>query len=104
MHNLSAITLGGPGDGSAPATVKLFINRTTMNFDDVEDLNPTQTLTLSSTSATLPLQLTKFQKVSSLTIFIEGNQGDEEATCLNSLALVGVPVHTTNMNDLKKGG
>ena len=34
----------------------------------------------------------------------EGNQGDEECTQLSRLELVGVPVHTTNMNDLKKGG
>lgn len=101
---LSAIKLAGPADGTAPATVKLFVNKSAMSFDDCEDFMPTQTLTLSSASATLPLQLTKFTSVSSLSIFIENNQGDEEATCLSSLQLVGLPVATTNMKDLKKVG
>lgn len=101
---LSAIRLGGPTDGSAPSTIKLFANKVSMSFDDCEDYAPTQTLTLAAADATLPLQLTKFANVSSLTVFIEGNQGDEECTQLSRLELVGVPVHTTNMNDLKKGG
>jgi len=101
---LSAIKIAGPADGSAPATIKLFANKQSMSFDDCEDFCPTQTLTLSSAEATIPLQLTKFSNVSSLSVFIETNQGDEEFTQLTSLSLVGVPVHTTNMNDLKKSG
>lgn len=104
LYKLHAIKLSGPDDGSAPASIKLFINRTAMSFDDCEDFPATQSLTLTSASATLPLQQTKFSNVSSLTVFIENNQADKEVTCLSRLELVGVPVHTTNMNDLKKGG
>ena len=103
-YKLTSITLAGPADGTAPATVKLFVNKTAMSFDDCEDFPATQTLTLTGGSATLPLQLTKFLSVSSLTVFIESNQGDEEATGLTRLEVVGVPVHTTNMKDLKKVG
>ena len=91
-------------DGTAPATIKLFANKQNMSFDDCEDYPATQTLTLTGGAATLPLQLTKFLSVSSLTVFVESNQGDEEATCLSRLEVIGVPVHTTNMNDLKKVG
>ena len=103
-YKLTAITLAGPDDGSAPKTVKLFANRSAMSFDDCEDFKPTQTLELSSTSATLPLQLTKFSNVTSLSVFLENNQDDQEVTCLTRLELVGTPLHTTNMNDLKKSG
>ena len=103
-HKLTAIRLAGPSDGTAPSTVKLFVNKLSMSFDDCEDFCPTQTLTLTSAEQTIQLAPTKFTNVSSLSVFIEGNQGDEEATCLSSLGLVGVPVHTTNMKDLKKGG
>ena len=101
---IHSIRLGGPDADTAPKTVKLFINRAALSFDDVEDLPPTQTLTLSGQSATLPLQFVKFQSVSTLTVFIEGNQSDGDVTQLSHLSLIGTPLHTTNMSDLKKGG
>jgi len=101
---LHAIKVAGPDDGSAPSVIKLFANKQAMTFDDTEDYQATQILSLTSASATLPLQQTKFTAVSSLTIFIEGNQGDHESTGLSRIELVGVPVHTTDMKDLKKGG
>ena len=75
-----------------------------MSFDDCEDFCPTQTITLTGSSATIPLQLVKFTNVSSLTVFIENNQGDEEATCLSRLELVGTPLAGTNMKDFKRVG
>jgi hypothetical protein len=103
-YKLTSITLAGPADGTAPATVKLFVNKTAMSFDDCEDFPATQTLTLSSASATLPLHPTKFNAVSSITVFIENNQGDGEVSCLSNLGFVGLPLHTTNMKDFKKVG
>ena len=41
-YRLTSIKLSGPAGGSAPATVKLFTNRSVMSFDDVEDYVPTQ--------------------------------------------------------------
>ena len=104
LHKLNAIKVQGPDDGSAPSSIKLFLNRDNMDFSDAEDLPPTAALELKGTSATLPLQLTKFQNVSSLTVFIENNQGDTESTAITRLELIGTPIETTNMNDLKKGG
>ena len=104
LMKLHAIKVSGPSDGNAPKTIKLFANKSNMDFSDCEDYPPTQTLTLSGVSQTLPLQLTKFLSVSSITVFIEDNQADEEVTGALTLEFVGVPVHTTNMNDLKKVG
>lgn len=104
VHKLHAITVAGPSDGSAPATVKLFANKSSMAFEDCEDFAPTQTVTVTGAGATTPLNLTKFSAVSSLSVFVESNQGDTDATSLTRLELIGLPVHTTNMNDLKKGG
>jgi len=104
LMKLHAVKIAGPDDGSAPKTIKLFANKSNMDFGDCEDYPATQTLTLSGTSQTMPLQLTKFLSVSSITVFIEDNQADDEVTALSRLEFVGVPVHTTNMNDLKKVG
>jgi len=104
ISKLTAIKLAGPGDGSAPSKVKLFINKQSMSFDDCTDYPATQEFTLSAAEATLQLHPTKFASVSSLTVFIENNQADGEVTQLSHLQLVGQLIHTTNMNDLKKGG
>ena len=103
-YKLTAIRIAGPADGTAPAVVKLFANKATMSFDDCEDFQPTQVVALNGASATIPLQLTKFTSVSALTVFVESNQGDEEATCLSRLELVGLPLQNTNMKDFKKVG
>jgi len=101
---ISSIRVAAPEAASAPSTIKLFVNKSGLAFEDVEDLPPTQTLTLQGAADELKLNFVKYQNVSSLTVFIEGNQGDEEATTLSRFHLIGTPIHTTNMNDLKKGG
>lgn len=73
---ISSIRIAAPEAATAPSTVKLFVNRDHLAFDDVEDLPPTQVLELSGVSAELKLNFVKFQNVSTLTVFIEGNQGE----------------------------
>ena len=70
-------------------TVKLYVNKPSMTFDDTEDLPPTQVIELTGASATLPLQFVKFQCVTSLSVFIENNQADGDVTCLSKLQFVG---------------
>ena len=101
---IHSVKFSAPEASSAPKTIKLFINRSNLSFDDVEDMAPTQMVTMSGTSATIPLQFVKFQNVSSLAVFIQDNQGDEESTSLSRIELIGTPLSTTNMSDLKKGG
>ena len=104
VHKLHSIKVAGPADGSAPSTIKLYANKVGMSFDDCEDFPPTQTVELKGAVAIIPLQFVKFQSVSSLTVFIENNQEDAEATSITRFECIGMPVHTTNMNNLKKVG
>lgn len=38
---------------------------------------------------TIPCRLVKFTKVNCLTLFVEGNQGDEDTTIIQKLAVFG---------------
>ena len=65
-----------------PTTVKLFVNRENLGFEDIDDVDPTQTLTLTAedlreSSDPLPLKFVKFQRVKSITFFVEDNNGGE---------------------------
>lgn len=91
-----------------PVTVRLFVNRNNLGFEDVEDVEPEQTITLTSTdlienSIPIDLYFVKFQRVKSLTFFIEDNAGGD-VTGLGGLSIMGRTVATTNMNDFKKQG
>jgi PITH domain len=86
-----------------PSKILLYVNRDNLGFEDCEDVEPTQTLHLTSEDMKKPIQLkyVKYQRVKSLTLFIEDNQGGD-ITALGGLKLFGYPVESTNMNDFKK--
>mmetsp|Transcript_37141 Transcript_37141/g.61511 ORF Transcript_37141/g.61511 Transcript_37141/m.61511 type:complete len:186 (-) Transcript_37141:412-969(-) len=105
---LQSIGIAAPVE-HAPKTVKLFVNAINVDFSDVEDLPPTQTLTFSAADAAPSqppklLQYVKYQNVTSLVVFIADNTADGEVSAVQRLTLTGIPVHTTNMNDLAKKG
>mmetsp|Transcript_18658 Transcript_18658/g.26180 ORF Transcript_18658/g.26180 Transcript_18658/m.26180 type:complete len:185 (-) Transcript_18658:364-918(-) len=95
-------------DCSGPKDVKLYINQPNMDFDDAENLNEVQAFSLSEddlkSGKVIDTEFVKFQKVNSLTVFIETNQGDDEQTVLSKLQLFGIPRQRTNMSELKKVG
>lgn len=89
-----------------PSKVHLYVNRENLGFEDCEDVDPQQTLHLTAEDLKegadpIKLKYVLYQRVSSLTIFIEDNQGGE-ITALGALKLFGRPVATTNMGDFKK--
>ncbi len=92
-----SILIEGPED-AAPRTVKLFVNRINMSFDDCEDMPPTQTLELSSASSTTNLNFVKFQSVTSLTLFVENNLAGGDVTAVSRITIVGQPLATTNVS------
>mmetsp|Transcript_25463 Transcript_25463/g.33249 ORF Transcript_25463/g.33249 Transcript_25463/m.33249 type:complete len:181 (+) Transcript_25463:60-602(+) len=106
---LHSISFQSPQDDpeAAPVTVKLFTNRDSLGFSDATDIAPTQELELSLTDlgadSACALKYVKFQNVVTVSIFIEDNNGSDY-TALSSLKFFGVPVHTTNMSELKKVG
>merc|ERR1712048_824978 len=100
---LKQIIVGGPIE-NGPRTVKLFCNKGSFGFDDAESTKASQTFTLqpSSSPPRLTLDQSTFRVVTSLSVFIEDNHEDGDVTRLTQVKLFGIPIDTTNMNDLKK--
>jgi thioredoxin len=78
----------------APSKLKLFVNKPNiLSFDDAMSLPSTQDIEdiqyNTKGEATVQLRYVKFQKVISLVVFIEGNQGDEDVTMLQSIDIQG---------------
>lgn len=94
---------------TAPKYVKVFVNRDSMGFTDAEDIEPTEEFEFTEDEISSPegiektVRYVKFQRVSSLSIFVEENFGGD-ITALGGLRIHGVPVQGTNMENLKKCG
>lgn len=101
----------------APKTLKTYVNRpSTLSFDEADSTDPTEILTLSSSSytpvsssnpnlvqATLPLRFVKYQSVHGVTLFIENNIGDAETTTVCQVVFYGSPIESTKaLSELKK--
>jgi len=91
-----------------PVTVHVHINRNNLGFEDVEDVDPAQSITLAASNLqemgdAIDLYFVKFQRVKSLTFFVEDNAGGD-ITAIGGLQIMGNTVATTNMNDFKKQG
>ncbi|GMH65431.1 hypothetical protein TrLO_g12716 [Triparma laevis f. longispina] len=92
---------------TAPRLVKVFVNRDSMGFSDCEDVEPTEEFEFTESEISNPggiektVRYVKFQRVSSLSIFVEENFGGD-ISALGGLKIHGVPVQGTNMSELKK--
>jgi len=91
-----------------PTKIHIYVNRENLGFEDCEDVDPTQTIHLSAAEVkedadAVLLKFVKFQRVKSITIFIEDNAGGE-VTALGALKIYGRPTANTNMKDFKKQG
>ena len=100
--------IAGEGkEAEAPRTVKMYVNRVSVSFGDVDSLPPTQVLELSEADVNndgklTPLKQVLFNRTSSLTIFVESNQGEEDVTTLGGLKVFGKSLGSTNVSQLKK--
>jgi len=76
---------------------------TEFGFEEAEDHEPSQELNLKDDDFgnVFDLKFVKFQNVSSIAFFVEENHGGE-FTRINKLELYGIPLHQTNMKELKK--
>ena len=91
-----------------PTFAKLYVNRENLGFEDADDIDPTQELTLTAAdlkedAPPILLKYVKFQRVRSITLYIADNAGGD-ITALGGLKFFGRPVATTNMADFKKQG
>jgi hypothetical protein len=107
LHGIKFIA-GRDKMNEAPKTVKLYVNRVSISFTDV-DSTATQVLELTETDLEdttkfTPLKQVVFNRVNTLSIFVESNQGEEDVTTLGGLRLFGRTMGSTNMSQLKKVG
>lgn len=90
LHSFLIRTSPSP---SAPQTLKIFANRSDLDFSSASELPPTQEFHLSQTSDVqdVPVKRALFGKVQSLTLFFEDNHGmgDEEVTRMSYLGFKG---------------
>ncbi|CAI5740078.1 unnamed protein product [Hyaloperonospora brassicae] len=80
--SIKSICISGfVGDGTHPRAVRLFTNREDIEFANANELPAQQRLDLVEddlASVDYPLQVRKFQGVSSVTLYIEGSYGENE--------------------------
>mmetsp|Transcript_9312 Transcript_9312/g.13592 ORF Transcript_9312/g.13592 Transcript_9312/m.13592 type:complete len:191 (-) Transcript_9312:299-871(-) len=91
-----------------PTRIHIFVNRNNLGFEDIQDVEPTQTLELTAADLSenadpIELKYVLFQRVKSITLFVEENAGGE-VSALGGLKILGRTTATTNMNDFKKQG
>lgn len=94
-----------------PGIIHLFVNRTqNLDFDEAEAAEPTQAIELSEEdwnedgTANIGLKYVKFQKTSSLIIFVQQGDGDSETVRLDRVKLVGEAGAKREMGKLQKIG
>eukprot|EP01039_Chlorochromonas_danica_P011019 gene11022-12267_t len=93
--SLRRIQFGVPCDETCPNTVKLFVNKNNLDFPGASDTQPTQVVTLTPASSatggqvSFNLNIPKWQRTDSITIFVEDNHG-AEISSLFSVKLFGV--------------
>ena len=80
----------------APASIKLFVNRSTiLSFDDAANIPATQAIETKDITynqdgeALVPLRFVKFQRCNSIVMFIDANKSDDEETHLQGIELIG---------------
>ncbi|KAA1478771.1 DUF1000-domain-containing protein [Dentipellis sp. KUC8613] len=94
----------------APKTIKIFANKLSLGFEDVEDAqepNATQVLDLNEEQAKgekpIPLRFVRFQSVNSIHIFVASNQGGADETRIDAIDVFGFTVETTrDLSGLKQ--
>ena len=95
-----------------PRTIRIFINRSNnLSFDEAEDEPFTQEIVIqpedwdaSTATAKLELRFVKFQKVSSLVIFVVDGEGEGEKVRLDRLRVIGEMGEKRTMGKLEKVG
>ncbi|KAI0340138.1 DUF1000-domain-containing protein [Trametopsis cervina] len=96
LLNIPSIVIRSSGEpGQRPRTIKLFINRPSLGFDDVQDAeepNAAQIIELTDDQVEqgkkIPLRFVRFQNVASVHIFVATNGGDDE-TRIDAIDIFG---------------
>ncbi|KAJ2304749.1 hypothetical protein IWW55_001068 [Coemansia sp. RSA 2706] len=91
----------------APRSLKLFVNRTDVGFDDAEAAEATQQIEMTKEiyerGGVVNLRYVRFQNVNSLSIFVADNLGDDDVTAISQLAFIGTAINSANVSDIRQG-
>lgn len=93
-------------DESMPSRVRIFRDKPDMSFAEAEDDASTQDLQEELTGAieeftAIPLRFVKFQKVTTLQLFIAENRGGDGITKIKRIQFIGTPAEKMDMKDWK---
>jgi len=102
---LQSISFKAPEDESAPKTIKLYINKPSFGFSDIDSSQCVQEIILTPEllkGEQIPLKPVKFNNVDSLSIFVQDNQGDEETTKVSCIIIHGMAKAGMNVAEIKK--
>lgn len=83
-----------------PSDVDFFVNKAPLDFDDVESIEPTNNFKLTDPGEEMKLDFVKYQSVSSLTVNISQNMGEEDQTEMGRLNLYGLPTKAVDVGKL----
>ncbi|KAJ2161770.1 hypothetical protein GGF46_001189 [Coemansia sp. RSA 552] len=103
---LHSLMIKAPLD-QAPKSIKLFANRTDIGFDDAEQAEATQEITMTGDmykqGGVVNLRYVRFQNVNSLSIFVADNLEDDDVTAISQLAFIGTAINSANVSDIRQG-
>ncbi|KAM0296263.1 hypothetical protein HYE67_009051 [Fusarium culmorum] len=113
LHTLQLTSLPPKDDEDVmrPGNVHLYINRThNLDFSEADDTDPTQAIEIgpedwnADGTVNLSLRYVKFQKTSSLVIYVQQGEGDGETVRLDRVRLIGEAGAKREMGKLQKVG
>jgi thioredoxin len=114
LHTIQLTSLPPSDEDDAPARpgiVHLFINRTqNLDFSEADDLEPTQAIELGPNdwnadgTANISLRYVKFQKTTTLIVYVQRGDGEAETVRLDRLKLIGEAGTKREMGKLQKMG
>lgn len=86
-----------------PSSVKIFTNRNSSGFIDVESLNPVQTISREEllSGNEIPLRFVLFQNILSVQLFVEDNAGSDK-TEIGEVEFFGMQAENMDMKEFKK--
>ncbi|KAF4972228.1 hypothetical protein FZEAL_9635 [Fusarium zealandicum] len=94
-----------------PGIIHLYINRThNLDFSEADETEPTQIFDLSDEdwnadgTVNLSLRFVKFQKTSTLIIYVQQGEGDGETVRIDRVKLIGEAGAKRDMGKLQKVG
>jgi thioredoxin len=112
VHTLQLTSLPPQDDEDAPArpgVIHLYINRPqSIDFDEADDTEPTQAITLTDAdwnkdgTANIGLRFVKFQRTTTLILYVQKGDGEAETVRLDRIKLIGEAGAKREMGKLQK--